>query len=102
MNDQMKNDFMMHLKKHGNYSQEDLQNILFCMDLSAYNYDVKKKETQIIPYNQDLPQLCKTFIVCKSIEDYSKGTLYNHYYFENSNYRFFNYRCELYFSRKWN
>lgn len=78
MYEQMKNEFMMHLKEHGNYSKEDLQNILFCMDLSAYNYDVKKKETQIIPYNQDLPQLCKTFIVCKSIEGYSEGTLYNH------------------------
>ena len=68
MYEHMKNEFMMHLKEKCNFDDFDLQGVLFCLDLTMYNYEVDKKQTQIVPYNQELPQLVKTFIVCKSIE----------------------------------
>lgn len=78
MYEQMKNEFMMELKSNTLLNNEDLQSILNCLDYTMFNYDISKKETQIIPYNQELPQLAKTFIVCKSVEGYAEGTLYNH------------------------
>lgn len=78
MYEQLKNEFMMHLKEKYGYNETNLKEVLFCLDLAAYNYDIHQKETQIVPYNHELPQLAKTFIVCKSIEGYSEGTLYNH------------------------
>ena len=78
MYEQLKNEFAMQLIDRCNLKGEDLQPILDCLDCAAFNYDVKKKETQIVPYNQELPYLAKTFIVCKSVEGYSEGTLYNY------------------------
>lgn len=75
---QMKNEFLMQLTTRCNFTTEELKSISDCLDYSAFNYDVKKKETSIVPYNHELPQLCKTFIVCKKVEGYADGTLYNH------------------------
>lgn len=78
MYEQMKNEFIMTLTKNITFSNEDISKILSCLDITMYNYDVSKKETSIIPYGYELPELAKTFIVCKSIEGYSEGTLYNY------------------------
>lgn len=78
MYEQMKNEFLMQLTNSSNFTKEDIQIIISCLNLATYNYDVVKKETSIIPYNQELPQLAKTYIVCKSIEGYSDGTIYNY------------------------
>ena len=78
MYEQMKNDFMTQLSTRFNFTAPEVQNILDCLDYSAFNYEVHKKETSIIPYNQELPSLCKTFVICKKIEGFSEGTLYNH------------------------
>lgn len=80
MYEQMKNDFMMELSTRCELSTEQLQDVLSCLDCTMYNYDVVQKETSIVPYNQELPQLAKMFIVCKSIEGYSDGTLENYKY----------------------
>lgn len=78
MYEQMKNEFMKQLMTKCNFNNGDIQAIAQCLDLTALNYDVKKKETQLVPYNQELPEIVKTFIVCKSVEGYAKGTLYNY------------------------
>lgn len=78
MYEQMKNEFMMELTTRCELDTEQIKDVLNCLDCTMYNYDVKQKETSIIPYNQELPQLAKMFIVCKSIEGYSEGTLYNY------------------------
>lgn len=64
MYEQLKNKFMMQLKEKYGYNEANLKEVLFCLDLAAYNYDIRQKETQIVPYNHELPQLAKTFIVC--------------------------------------
>lgn len=78
MYEQMKNDFMMQLIGKTNLSNDMIQSVLSCLDLAAYNYDVRQKETSLVPYNQELPPVAKTFIVCKSVEGYAEGTLYNY------------------------
>ena len=78
MYEQLKNEFTMQLMDRTNLKGEELVAVLDCLDCAAFNFEVKKKETQIVPYNQELPQLAKMFIVCKSVEGYSEGTLYNY------------------------
>lgn len=78
MYDQLRNDFIMELHKRINLDNEQLEIILDSLDYTAFNYEVSKRQTQIVPYNQELPQLAKMFIVSKSVEGYSKGTLYNY------------------------
>lgn len=78
MYEQMKNEFLLNLSNTETFSSDELNTILTCLDLSVYNYDILRKQTQIIPYNQELPEMVKMFIVSKSIEGYSEGTLNNY------------------------
>ena len=61
-----------------NFSINDLEFISKEMDKIAYDYDIKKKETSVVVYNSELPEMAKTFLVCKKIEGLSKDTLYNY------------------------
>lgn len=61
-----------------NFNSEDLNLISQKLDLAAYNYDITQKETSVIVYNSDLPELVKTFLVCKKIEGLSEQTIYNY------------------------
>lgn len=78
MYEQMKNELMTQLMNNTFFNANEMQLILSHLDCVMLNYDIKKKETQIIPYNYELPSLAKTFIVCKSVEGYAEGTLYNY------------------------
>ena len=78
MYEKMKNDFLMELTNRTSLSNNAINEVLACLDVTMCNYDIKQKETQIVLYNQDLPEIVKTFIVCKSIEGFAKGTLYNY------------------------
>lgn len=78
MYEQMKNDFLMQLTNHSDLANDSIQQVLSCLDLAVYNYDISQKNTELISYNFELPSVVKTFIVCKSVEGYSKGTLYNY------------------------
>lgn len=78
MNEQLKNDLLMTLVNKSNFSLDEINVILMHLDIVLHDYEVKKKETSIVIYNQELPYLVKTFIACKSIEGFSKGTLYNY------------------------
>lgn len=78
MYEQMKNEFKMHLVYNCNLDTETLQSVLSCLDCAVYNYEVSAKETQIVPYNQELHPVAQMFIVSKSIEGYAEGTLYNY------------------------
>lgn len=45
----------------------------------AYNYDISKKTTEVATQNtEDMPQLLKTYLVCKKMEGLSEATLYNY------------------------
>lgn len=76
MYEQFKNQFALSLAAI--YSKDDIEIILRKMDIVAYDYDIQKKETSVVVYNSELPEMAKTFMVCKKIEGMSEGTLYNY------------------------
>lgn len=78
MYEQFKNDMLIKLAKDQNFSHEQIKLILTYLDVVVHDYEITKKETAITVYNHELPPLVKTFLVCKSIEGFSKGTLYNY------------------------
>ena len=77
MYEQFKNEFTTQLVLSG-VPKNSVQNILFCLDLTSYNYDIKPKDTQLVPYNNELPKLAKQFLVVESIKGLSDLTLYNY------------------------
>lgn len=77
MYEQFKNEMLVELAKKG-IANEQIMEVIECLDIVSYGYDVRKKETSIVPFNTELPELVKTFLVCKSVEGYSKGTLCNY------------------------
>ena len=57
----------------------DLLNLIMDqVELVAYNYNITEKQTEIIPYEFGLPELAKKYLVTKSVEGLSKGTLSNY------------------------
>lgn len=78
MYEQFKNDLLIKLVSDPIFSQDQIQSILTYLDVTSYDYDIQKKETALTVYNHELPSAVKTFIVCKKIEGFSDGTLYNY------------------------
>lgn len=78
MHEQFKNDLLMTLVGKANFSPNEIETIMMHFDIIAHDYEITRKETAITVYNQELPQLVKMFLVCKSIEGFSEGTLYNY------------------------
>ena len=76
MYEQFKNQFM--LKLSGNFTNEELEVIMEELDKTAYDYEIKKRETELVVYNDEMPALVKTYLVCKKIEGLSDATLYNY------------------------
>lgn len=77
MYEKMKNELIMQLNM-SDISSDDIRKVLQCLDIVIYNYDVKQKETQIVPYNNELPYLAKQFLVVKAIKGLSEKTLYGY------------------------
>lgn len=78
MYEQFKNDVLLQLVKDQNFSQEQIKLLLCHLDVVKNDYEITKKELAITVYNQELPKLVKMFLVCKKIEGFSDGTLYNY------------------------
>lgn len=76
MYEQFKNQLLMTLEPF--YAKEDLQLISSCLDRVAYDYEVSRKETSIVVYNQELPEIAKIYLVCRKVEGASEKTLYNY------------------------
>lgn len=76
MYEQFKNQFIMLLSD--SFSPEEIGAIAMQLDIAAYDYDIKKKETSVVVYNSELPKLVKTYLVCKKLEGLSDQTLYNY------------------------
>lgn len=66
MYEQFKNQFMLRLS--GNFANEELEVIMEELDKTAYDYEIKKRETELVVYNDEMPALVKTYLVCKKIE----------------------------------
>lgn len=77
MYEKFKNDFMMRLYLHCQLSEDQIKDILRQLDNVACDYDIKERETSIIPYQQQLPEAVKIYLVSKKVEGWSDKTLYN-------------------------
>lgn len=76
MYEKFKNQFALLLSS--DYSKEDIEIILRKLDSVSYNYEINQKETSVTVYNSEMPEMVKTYLVCKKIEGMSEGTLYNY------------------------
>lgn len=76
MYEQMKNNFIVSLSE-SSFTPEQISKICISLDTAAFNYNISKRETSLVLYKQDVPQLVKAYIVSKSVEGFSKSTLYN-------------------------
>ena len=77
MYEQFKNELTTQLSL-AQVNTDVINKIWTCLDIVAYNYDFNVKETQLVPYNNELPKLAQEFLVVKSIGGLSKKTLYNY------------------------
>lgn len=59
-------------------TSDTLNSIMEQVDIVSYNYDIKEKETELMPYEFGLPELAKKYLVTKSVEGLSKATLSNY------------------------
>lgn len=71
MYEHFKNDFLVQLQNR-KFDQDQVRTILNCLDVVAYNYDISKKQTEIVEYGDQIPELVKTYIVCKKIDGLSE------------------------------
>ena len=55
--------------------QQTVMDVLKVMDHVAAWYEVRKKELSLAVYNDGLPEIAKTYLVCKKIEGLSDRTL---------------------------
>ena len=76
MYEQFKNQFALSLAAI--YPAEDIEVILKKLDVVSCNYDFAKKETSVMVYNSDMPEIVKTYLVCKKVEGLSEQTIYNY------------------------
>ena len=76
MYEQFKNQFALLLSS--TYTNDDIEIILKKLDKVSYNYDILKKETSVAVYNSEMPEMVKTYLVCKKVEGLSEQTLYNY------------------------
>ena len=63
MYEKFKNQFALLLSS--SYSKEDIEIILRKLDKVSYNYDITQKETSVSVYSSEMPEMVKTYLVCK-------------------------------------
>lgn len=76
MYEKFKNQFALSLSS--SYGKEDIEVILRKLDSISYNYEISQKETSVMLYNYEIPEMVKTYLVCKKVEGVAEGTLYNY------------------------
>ena len=74
MYEQFKDQFIAAIS--GSFSTEELRTIGNYMDIVANNYEISKKETDLVVYEQDVPETVKIYIVSKKISGLSEKSLY--------------------------
>lgn len=67
------NEFITRLD--GKILEEEMQLILQELQMFSNDYDIQKKETSVVPYEEQLPDCYRVYMVAKKIEGLSKGTL---------------------------
>lgn len=79
MYEHFKNQFLVLISDQ--FSSEELVSISRALDTATYNYDVVQKETSIVLYNSEVPEMVKIYLVCKKMEGLADGTLSNYMYY---------------------
>lgn len=74
MYEHLRNDFLSAMVENG-ISENEIHHILLTLDQVTSRYEVQRKELSLTVYNDDLPELVKTYIVCKKIEGLTDNTL---------------------------
>lgn len=67
------NEFIARLD--GKVSEDEMQLILQELQMFSNDYDIQKKETSVVPYEEQLPDCYRVYMVAKKIEGLSKETL---------------------------
>ena len=75
MYEQMRNDFLTALSNEQNV---DVATALRVLDQVAMHYEVKQKEASVIVFEGELPEVARTYLVCKKMAGLSNGTLKNY------------------------
>lgn len=76
MYEHLKNELITNLIEN-NFEVEQVNIVINCLNKISYDYDITKKKTEIVILNTEMPKLLKTYLICKKMEGYSEGTLYN-------------------------
>lgn len=66
-------------KLSNSFNAEQLSLILGQLDIVAHEYDFTPKDMSVVPYEDAIPQILKTFIACKKVEGMASGSLHNYY-----------------------
>lgn len=74
MYEHFRNDFQSAAFRLG-LDPADLPLLLGALDQVAAGYDITRKELALVPYGDELPDMVKTYLVCKRIEGLSDHTL---------------------------
>lgn len=74
MYEQFRNAYMTAANDSG-ISTDALTASLRALDKVAAQYDFRPRELALTPYNQELPQVAKMYLVCKKIEGLADTTL---------------------------
>lgn len=72
-------EFMAQL--NGKVSDDELEVILRELEMFSVNYEIRKRETQLVKYTPQIPECYRVYLISKKIEGLSEETLktYNIY-----------------------
>lgn len=76
MYEQLRNEFLVSLSNK--FNKEDSEEILRIFDLTLQNYNVEPKENKKENYNNDLPEMVNTYLICKQMSGLTDSTLKNY------------------------
>lgn len=62
-------------KLDGKIPVDEMETVLRELQMFTNDYDIHKKETSLVPYEEQLPECYRVYMVSKKIEGLSKGTL---------------------------
>lgn len=74
MYERLRNEFLR-VAHEGGMRMEEVQAAVNALDQVAARYEIRQKELSLMVYNDELPELVKTYIVCKKIEGLEDRTL---------------------------
>ncbi len=75
MYEQMRNEFLTTLSGEQHI---DIATVLRVLDQVVMNYEIQPKEVNVIVFEGELPEIARTYLICKKMAGLSDGTLENY------------------------